>query len=135
MPIYENVCRNEGCEKYGKVFEWYAPRHDSANPLCQCGQTTCRCISPFQVVFTGALTAKYNDPKLEHAHQEGHWAYRVRSSRNADGSPEPVFIDTFEKQKEFCRDEGLINPKDVGPMHISSDGKQVQNQGLPGCWV
>jgi hypothetical protein len=85
-------------------------------------------------VWTGEITTKYNDKNADGYHQEGHWAYRVRSSMS--GEPEPVWIDTFQKQKEFCKQEGLVNPKDL-PTHadVSDDGKRLRSRGMPGAWI
>lgn len=107
MPIFESYC-----DQCRKVKEWFTHRYTEEDPACEnCGGPTMRLASTFRVIWSGVITARYNDPKRDNAHQEGHWAYRTRSSRS--GNPEPVFIETFDDQRRFCRDEGLVNPKDV----------------------
>jgi predicted nucleic acid-binding Zn ribbon protein len=133
MPIFENMCRQEGCEAAGDPFEWYAATRDKPDPICaRCGSSTVRLISSFAVVFTGAITKKYNDPKLENYHQEGHTAWRRRSSKS--GKPEPVRIETFEDQRRFCKEEGLVDPRETGPLEAAADGRTSSSRGLPGCW-
>lgn len=130
MPIYENWCPACSVRR-----EFFSHRVTEENPPCEsCGGTTGRIISSFQIIWTGPLTAKYNDPKLEGAEREGHWAWRRRSSLS--GNPEPVYIDSFQKQTEFCKEEGLINPKDLPRnLEVSADGKSASSRGLPGQWV
>jgi hypothetical protein len=91
-------------------------------------------FSAFQVVFTGPITARYNDRTKENAHEEGHWAYRKNT---LSGKPEPCFIDTFEAQREFVKSEGLANPKEFGNnFEVGDDGKTVKNScGMPGCEI
>lgn len=134
MPIYESYCQR--CQR---TQEWYAKHfvEITENPFCdQCGDPMLRGASRFGVVFSGPITKKYNDNmKADSYHQEGHWAYRIKSSK--DGNPEPVYIETFQQQKEFCRAEGLVNPKDLPNMEADSEGKFRSNAGvgMPGTWV
>lgn len=133
MPVYESYC--EDCKR---VEEWYAKHFVDIdqNPFCAvCGAPMRRVASAFSVVFTGPITKKYNDNmRADNYNQEGHWAYRVKSSKS--GNPEPVYIETFQQQKEFCREEGLVNPKDLPNMEADSEGKFRSNAGvgMPGCW-
>lgn len=136
MPIYEERCQNRECRRAGYQKEHYVPHYTEVTDACpHCGRPMARMASRFGVVFTGPITAKYNDPKAENPHQEGHWAYRVRSS--STGHPEPVFIESFEQQRAFCKEEGLVNPKDVPNLDASPDGKLATNAGcgMPGAWV
>lgn len=130
MPIYESVCAD--CETSS---EWYAPRFDSSDPQCfVCGKPMKRLISSFSVVFTGPMTARYNDPKSENPHEEGHWAFRKRSSLS--GNPEPVFLETWQDRKEFMKAEGLVGYEDVGPVDTSPDGRWSNARtGKPGTWI
>jgi len=137
MPTYDFICENPGCENFHRRIWRYLRSYRSPDPNCSCGASLLRLPAAPAVVFTGPLTAKYNDPKKEGAHEEGHWAWRVNSTTRPDGKPEPVFIDTFEKQRKFCKEEGLINPADV-PRHreISDDGKSLKtSSGYPGQWI
>lgn len=92
-------------------------------------------MSRFAVVFTGIISARYNDRGIPGEHQEGHWAFRKKSSR--DGNPEPVFINDWQGQREFCRAEGLALPKEFGRnFEVSEDGRTVKNSvGMPGCEI
>lgn len=85
------------------------------------------------MVFTGDLTSKkYKDPKSEGYREGGHWAV---DKSGVDGNPRHVYIETFQQQKEFCKRNGLVNPKDIGPMDAASDGKKSSSTGLPGAWI
>lgn len=133
MPIFESFCPSEACVQQGVPFEWLSRVIDNEEPTCEsCGGETRRMISGFAVVFTGPITKKYNDPKSENYDQEGHWAYRKKGTKS--GKPEPVFIETFQQQAEFCRAEGLVNPKDTGPVSVGADGRCQSPRGLPGAW-
>ena len=136
MPIYEGTCVNTTCEARGCIREWYVKSSQVGmkKPCPSCSAALKRTPSRFGIVWTGELTTKYNDKGSENYHQEGHWAYKVRSSTS--GEPEPVWIDTFQKQKEFCKQEGLVNPKDL-PTHadVSADGKKLRSRGMPGAWI
>lgn len=134
MPLYEHVCLNESCSNFRQIRENYFPRMDSPVPNCECGQVTRRVISRANITWTKPF-GEYGDPNKEYYNPAGHVAYRVRSSRRADGQPEKVFIDSHAKQREYCREEGLHMPDDVGPMEIGSDGRSYSSNGLPGCWV
>jgi|WetSurMetagenome_2_1015567.scaffolds.fasta_scaffold742858_2 hypothetical protein len=93
-----------------------------------------RVVSAFQVVFTGPITKRYNDPKSENPDQEGHWAFRKRSS--VSGNPEAVFIETWQDRREFMKQEGLVGYEDVGPIDSSPDGKWSSTRtGKPGTWI
>ena len=132
MPVYESYC--QVCHK---VKEWYAKHFTDIgeNPFCDCGEPMVRVASRFGVIFRGTITTKYNDKSAENYHREGHWGYRVKSSKS--GHPEPVWIETFQDQKQFCKDEGLVNPKDLPNMEADSEGRFRSNAGvgMPGTWV
>ena len=90
-------------------------------------------MSTFAVVFTGALTARYNDKRLENSHQDGHVAWE----RDATGKPHPVHIETFDQQRDFCKRNHLMNPKDAPTNYeVAEDGRKVMNtRGLPGSYI
>lgn len=135
MPLFEHYCPacDPDCQH---AEEHFFHRTNSPDPNCDaCGQQKRRLVSTFAVVFTGLIsTSKYGDPRVEgyNTKVDGHWAWRRRSS--VSGKPESVWIDDFQKQKEFCQQEGLTNPRDVGPQIAGSDGGFVSPRGLPGCW-
>ena len=115
MPIREHVCLTEGCKNDGYIVEeFFHPREDQA-PICTgCFQQMERLASSFGVIWTGEITSKYNDRNADNVHSTGHWAVR---KRGLDGqplkTPEPVFIDSWQKQSEYCKAEGLINPREL----------------------
>lgn len=123
------------CAKCGNEQERYVPRFTSPNPPCEdpeCGGETEKLVSGFAIIFTGPLAAKYNDPALDGAHQEGHWATRLRT---LNGKPEPVWIDSFQAQREFCKSEGLINPKDLPSNAEATSDRNLSGRGMRGAWV
>lgn len=126
MPIYDVEC--QGCRSVEEIFlhHWNSPTPDC--PLCRWPRT--RLASRFGVVFSGPITARYNERDRENAHAEGYWAYRKRSS--ISGQPEPVFIQTWDQRREFMKAEGLEDaPTNCA---ISKDGKTLQSNGMPGQW-
>ena len=129
MPIYEYQCA-----ECGRGEEHYVKRADAPAPICQvCGIDLVRLFSRFAVVFTGPITARYNDPKRENAHQEGVWAYRKLTSLS--GQPEAVFLPDWQSLRDFNKAEGLSAPGEV-PTHctISPDGRRILSDGMPGQW-
>jgi predicted nucleic acid-binding Zn ribbon protein len=133
MPIYESWCTNEKCTKYQDPVERYYPRSDTPLKPCEaCGSESRRLLSRFGIVFTGVLSGtKYKEKGMDDYGQDGHWVW---TKKTPDGKPKPVFIETFDQQRDFCKQEGLVNPKDIGPVEGGSDGKKSSSQGLPGCW-
>lgn len=90
-------------------------------------------MSAFAAPFMGSLT-KYADSNRENAQMEGWWAYRKRSS--ISGQPEPTYIDSMEKLKEFNRAEGLAAPGEVPTNStVSADGRRIISDGMPGQWA
>jgi hypothetical protein len=119
MPLFESECA--GC---GTYLEW-SGKWDQEEPFCHaCGVQMRRMPSQFGIVWTGPLSAsKYNDNKLEGAHVEEHTAYRIKSTRNPDGSPEQVRITNWQERKEFMKAEGLVGIEDVGKIEATETGK------------
>lgn len=134
MPIFEKACVNPGCAAYRHVVEYYSHRATEQDPPCSVCSSDCkRILSRFRVVFTGAFGTKYNDTKKEGSWQEGHWVWRRKTK---SGNPEPEYLTGFEQQRQYCRDEGLVNPKDVPAYsEIDSEGKKVSSAGMPGTWI
>lgn len=136
MPLYENACMNEDCPGGLKPFEWYASTSSKPNPECvECGRQTVRLISTFAVVWSSPLS-KYGskDPRVQQRNGDSHTVWRINSSKS--GKPERVVIDSIQKQREFCKEEGLRLPSDTGAnAEISSDGKKLSTSGMRGQWV
>lgn len=135
MPIFEYCCKNEACEDYAHAHEHYVATSDKPDPNCDsCGLPTGRMISTFGVVFTGPITKRYNDPNADNAHMESHWVWETKGPGGEKIKPRPLLIEDFQQQREYAKREGLVNPKDVGPMEVGSDGKSFSSRGMPGCW-
>jgi putative FmdB family regulatory protein len=128
MPIYEMLCNTCG-DVVEKIQSFSAP-----DPACEvCGSQRKKCISSFGIVGTGLLSAKYNDKNKEFAHQEGHWA--KATDPKTGKRTVPVFIETFQQQRDYCKSEGFYNPGEIGQVEMTgNDGKSFSSRGLPGAW-
>jgi len=136
MPLLEAICDCSSCSIRGKPVEhFYHHFDDTPLPCAECGSPTRRIASRFGVIWTGPISARYNDRDSANAHQEGHWAWRRRSSKS--GKPEPIFLNDWQQQKEFCKEEGLANPREMPRnFEIAADGKTVKSSvGMPGCEI
>jgi predicted nucleic acid-binding Zn ribbon protein len=125
MPIYEYSCQNEICEVGGQTFERFVSRFDTPDPeCCFCGRKTERQPSRFAMPFSGEISARYLDKSLEGGHNKSgaHWAWKKNT---ISGKAEPVYIDSFQKQREYAKSEGLALPSDTTPGFISSDGRTL----------
>ena len=132
MPVFESAC------PAGHVFEWYASMASKPDPPCRfCGEPTKRLISRFHAIYTGSI-GRYNDPTKEFANErrDGHTAWRHRSTRNPDGSPEAVRITNRAEQLAYCREEGVEDPAGMNSnTEVSSDGMSLQTAGVKGQWI
>ncbi len=110
---------------------------DTPNPKCpECLTETERMHSTFATPWTGTLD-RHNKKGCEthNACDGGHIAYRVRSSRMADGSPEEVRISTYQQMREYTRAEGLVDPTDVNPtIEGNAEGMWGNTSGFSGQW-
>ena len=130
----EYVCHNPACPNNREVAS-ATPLADQPHVQCEtCGKPMEIALYPISVVFTGVITARYNDKKLENAHQEGHWAW---DKDPVTGKSTPTFIETFDDQRAFCKRNKLINPKDApNNFQVAEDGRTIEStRGLPGSWV
>lgn len=137
MPIYESACPNEACELYAIPHERYAPVVTDMDPPCKsCSAATRRIISGFAIPLSGDITSRYVDRSRDGSSEMKDGAHWVVARNTPDGKPKAVFIETFQQQREFCKQEGIINPSEM-PSHseINRDGKGLQTAGMPGCWV
>lgn len=67
---------------------------------------------------------------------DGVWAYRTKSPRTLDGSPERVLLKSRQDVVEHCKAEGLMLPDDINPnAEFERDGKTVQTAGTSGQWI
>lgn len=113
-------------------------------------QTTCdRCGGASQrvqeivkapaVVWTGPINSRYRDRD-----KEGYYGTTangdgmVQYTRNTpDGKPKPVYLEDWSAVKNFCKSEGLVDPRECGRnMTVGEDGKQLSyDKGAPGTEV
>lgn len=95
-------------------------------------------VSGFAAIWTKNLS-EYGDSRKETYHKDikagGHWVHRKRSGGGTDEKPIAEFITTRQQQKAYCREEGLLDPNEIGNMEIAKDGVRTTTQGLPGSWV
>ena len=113
-------------------FDWLAARFESPNPPCpDCGASTERLISAPAVIWSKPLVA-YQDVKGETTKKDmangGHFVFE-RDSDEAKEKGHPVrrFISTPQDQAEYCRREGLMNPKDLpSNLSIAKDGMNYE---------
>ena len=132
MPIYDFVCQGD-CESNGLVRESYLRKFESPDPNCpECGQPMERQIVSRVSVCWARPLGHYDAPGSQMG-GDSHVVYRKNSSRS--GNPEPVVIDSIQKQREFCRDEGLINPTDLNPNARAGDDGKLATSGVKGQWV
>ena len=124
------ICKNPACPAYEPVASMTADEQLH----CECGAVLELAVFPISVVFTGVLTARYNDPHLENAHRDGHVAWERDPVTK---KPRPVRIDTWDAQRSYCKRNGLANPKDFGHnFDVAEDGRTVKSSmGMPGCEV
>jgi hypothetical protein len=132
MRIRDFVCRTAGCPESQAVATW-DPEPDA--PICRgCMEPMRSRIYAPSVVFTGAITARYNNQTAENPHQDGHIAWeRDPVTRKCH----PVEIKTFDDQRAYCARNHLANPKEFGNNYsVAADGRKVENSvGMPGCEV
>lgn len=121
MPLFDCVCNS------GHRFEWLARRYDDLDPECQCGAPSHRLPSRPNVIWSKSLNS-YADPTRETYAKDqkagGHWVMERKSQQALEtGKPTSVFIDSVQKQNEYCRREGLVRPSDLPPnLSIAADG-------------
>ena len=103
MPMLQFQCCGEIEEEFLHPSEAKTKR-----PVCpECGKLMDQIFAGAPAVVWARPMSYYNDKKLAGADLDSHVAYKVRSTTRKDGRPEPVVIDSFAKQKQFCKEVGL----------------------------
>jgi hypothetical protein len=135
MPTFSVSCPNAECGAFGQTKDTILKSWKEPNPACPaCRGATTRQPSCPAVIWTRPV-GEYGRKDLEFYNPDGFFAYRVKSTRNVDGTPEKVWIDSVSKQREFARAEGLRMPDEMNSnAQISRDGKTFSTCGLPGQW-
>ena len=127
MPTYQSHCAP--CEF---SFEWQSPRMTLADPVCpKCQGPTQRGYYPIKSIWTKPLAA-YGDPKSENFYQQqkagGHWTLETDKET---GKVSKTFIDTPQKQTDYCRRNNLQDPKDLpSNLSIAADGKSFEKANI-----
>ena len=128
MPTYEGTCKNESCDKHGKLFEFLVRRWDSPNPACpSCKQEVHRYLSAPSIVWAKDIGQYLGQ------NSEGHWAH----ARDEQGVPVKHFIRTRQDQKEFCHRYGYYDPNDL-PSSCTADENGITKKntsGEKGQWI
>lgn len=123
MPIREHACKDEACRLHGRVLEAYYAQSQDIDPACSgCGATMERLVSRFTPAWCRDLSY-YHDRSKEYAQADGHFGYRKDGTR--------TWIDSRQKQKAFCKSEGLVDPVDQ-PSNAVYDGTKFSGRGLKG---
>lgn len=138
MPTFEVQCVAPECRACGEVRDTILKSWKEPNPACPvCRNPTQRVMAtPPKSIWLGSVSRFGASPDREGYNPDGFWAYRVKSSRNIDGSPERCFISTRQEQVAFARDEGLRLPDDMNSnAEISRNGKTFSTCGVSGQWT
>lgn len=133
MPLFENQCVGPKPHR----FEWFASNRNLSDPPCrECGEPTRRLISRFAAIWTKNIS-EYGDKTKETYAQDikngGHVVYRKRSRGGTLDKPIKDRVRTIQEQKTYCREEGLLNPSDVGNVSVDSTGTKCSTES--GQWV
>ena len=138
MPVYEFRCSDSACANARRRVEHYLNHYESPNPPCVCGAPTERLISAARAIWLKPLV-EYDNKKGETYQKESRrGAHTVACKRSFGGTDDkPVFkrIETRREQAEYCRQEGCLDPSEIGNIEIHSDGMGTTSQGNPGSWV
>lgn len=137
MPVFEVQCQNEQCVEYGITKDTILRAWTEPNPKCPgCTRSTTRLFKTPPKVGWAKPIGAYGDPSREYYDESGFWQWRVKSTRNPDGSPERVRISTRQEMVQFARDEGLRLPDDMNAnAEISKDGRSFATSGVKGQWT
>lgn len=118
MPMLQFQCCGEIEEEFLHPSEAKTKR-----PVCpECGKLMGQVYQGAPAVVWARPMSYYNDKKLAGAEADSHIAYKIRSTTRKDGKPEAVVIDSFAKQKEYCKQEGLVLPSEVGKVEGTENG-------------
>lgn len=98
------------------------------DPPCPvCSGPTERNYFPVAAIWTKGIAA-YGNPKSENFHQQqrdgGHIAMETDKE---SGKLRQVFIDTPQAQSDYCKRNGLIDPKNLpSNLSVAKDGKSYE---------
>lgn len=123
------------CNECNEQFESLLKSWRSENPNCpKCGKGLERLL-PSPACVWAKPYGDYGDPTKEYYRPgQGVVAYRTKTTRHIDGTPEKVVLNSMRDVITYCHDEGLTNPADLNPhSEISKDGRKVTAE--KGRWI
>lgn len=142
-------CRNRGCS--ARWGERLLPLRHCGNdecckngigthyPLCDsCGRTMDELAKAPSVIWTGSVGQRYRDKDKDGYHKPDGMVQWKR--RGVDGKPlekpQMVHLETFQDVSRFCKEEGLVDPREISRgAEVSEDGKKLSTAGMPGCEI
>ncbi len=109
------------------MLDLVAQKEDSPLPACpQCGRAMQRMVSAPAVIWSKPMSAYGDRSKEGFAKQDksgGHWAMEKRD----DGSVGRCFIDSEQKNREYCKRNHLIRPSDLpSNLSVAKDGRSYE---------
>jgi len=138
-------CTHRHCGIRGVLVE--VPWRDCGNPECcrsggthyptcpQCGSTMRENVSAPNVIWTGPIGQRYRSKEAEGFHNPD--GMIVYEKNTPDGKPRPVHLNDWGQVKDFCRREGLRDPRENGNnIQVAENGRDLINtMGMPGTEV
>lgn len=100
----------------------------SADPACPtCTGPTQRAYFPVAAIWTNGIAA-YGDRKSEGFHRQQRDGGHIALETDKDtGAVRKCFIDTPQAQSEYCKRNGLVDPKNIpSNLSIAKDGKSYE---------
>ncbi len=122
MPRYRSSCFV--CET---TFEWDSPRMTTEDPACPtCAGATKRNYFPVAAIWTKGI-AEYGDRRSENFYQQqkagGHWTMETDET----GKVSKTFISTPKEQADYCRRNGLVDPKNIpSNLKVAANGTSYE---------
>lgn len=117
-------------------FDWTSPVMTTADPACPtCGGPTSRQYHPVAAIWSKSLSSYGDRSKETFAKDDkagGHWTFEKSSAEAVEkGRPIPVFLDSPQKQREYCKREGLVNPKDLpSNLTVAANGTSYEKNNV-----
>ena len=114
------------------TFEWQSPRMTADNPPCpECGGPTERGYYPIAAVWTKNIAA-YSDRNVEGYHKQqkdgGFW---TMEHDKETGKVSRCFIDSPQKNSEYCKRNGLLDPKSLpSNLKVAADGQSYEKTNV-----
>ena len=136
MPLRDEICHNPRCPWNGVVEErFYHSQALGPRPCEHCQGEMERIPSRFGVVWTGPIDQRYRDKTKDGYYEPAGMTQWTRNT--PDGKPQPVRLETWQDVKQYARENGCTDPRDVGNnVSVGEDGKTLNaGMGQPGVEV